>query len=242
MTSERLYIVKTVEGEELPPADQETLIKWAESGKIKAMDQVRSTLIAKWDKCVNLPFLKQILLAQQEAEVLKQERSAWSKLVARVTLKAPELVGGTGLVSTRLETYPSASAPLRLMAILTDMVILLAIAIAIFFACMGLFRAGTLNQANGASVCMTAIFFAVFLYYLLQITFTTQTVGQRYWGIFLIRRDGQPFWMGRVFFYCFFMMIFGILTPIFLVLGGRSIQELLTGTRMAKVKLVKNRS
>ena len=32
MANERMYLVKTVDGEEMGPADQETLVKWAENG------------------------------------------------------------------------------------------------------------------------------------------------------------------------------------------------------------------
>ena len=50
MANERMYLVKTTEGEEMGPADQETLVKWAENGKIHPDDKIRSTMIAKWER------------------------------------------------------------------------------------------------------------------------------------------------------------------------------------------------
>ena len=68
MANERMYLVKTTEGEEMGPADQETLVKWAENGKIRPDDKIRSTMIAKWDRAINYDFLKQ---HEDELKILK---------------------------------------------------------------------------------------------------------------------------------------------------------------------------
>ena len=245
MASERMYLVKTVEGEEKGPADQETLIKWAENGAIKPKDMIRSTMIAKWDKAVNLPFLKQILLTEEEKEVMKQNKGWWSKLVDRVSLRAPELEGQSGIVSVRLETYPAASIPMRICASAMDAVILLLVFIVVYFGCYALFRSGSLDQGNAGYVCTTVFFILYMLYHVMQISFRIQTPGQRYWGIFLCRKNGQKFWMGRVFFYFLFnllLMPFFLVNWVILASFGRTIPEILTGMRMVKVKLAKNRT
>jgi len=53
----------------------------------------------------------------------------------------------------------------------------------------------------------------------------------------LVRNSGQEFWVGRIFFYFIFMLLFGIFTPIFVYVtpSGRSLQEIFTKTRMVKI-------
>ena len=213
--------------------------------KDQAERQVRNTMITKWDKAINMDFLKQLLLRAQEAEVMRKNKGWFSKLVDRITLRAPELEGQSGIVSVRLETYPAASIPMRICASVMDAVIMILAFIAVYFACYALFRSGSLDQSNAGYVCTTVFFFIYMLYHVLMITCRIQTYGQRYWGVFLCRKDGRKFWMGRVFFYFLFNLL---CMPLFLVNWvilasfGRTIPEILTSMRMVKVKLVKNRA
>ena len=245
MANERMYLIKTTEGEEMGPADQETLVKWAESGKIHPDDKIRSTMIAKWDRAINYDFLKQLLLGVEEAEVMKKNKSVFSKLMDRINLRAPELEGRSGIVSVRLETYPAATIPMRIMASITDGVIITLLNIIVYFSCFLLFHSGVLNQSNAGYACETTIFLIHMFYHVLMIAYRIQTYGQRYWGVFLCRKDGQKFWVGRVFFYYVLNSLF---SPLFLVnwiiiaSSRRSIPEILTGLRMVKVKLAKNRA
>ena len=245
MANERMYLVKTTEGEEMGPADQETLVKWAENGKIRPDDKIRSTMIAKWDRAINYDFLKQLLLGVEEAEVLKKNKTWFSKLMDRINLRAPELEGSSGIVRVRLETYPSASIPMRVMASLMDTVIMILVFIAVYFGCYALFRSGSLDQNNAGYICTTVFFLIYMLYHVLMIAYRIQTYGQRYWGVFLCRKDGQKFWVGRVFFYFLFnllLMPFFLVNWVILASFGRTIPEILTGLRMVKVKLAKNRT
>ena len=70
-----------------------------------------------------------------------------------------------------------------------------------------------------------------------------QTLGQRFWGIILIRKTGEQFYLGRAFAYATGLLCFGLLTPFFVFVSPsrRSMQEILTGTRMVRMKLVGKR-
>ena len=54
MAKEKLYIVQTENGEEFEPANQDTLVAWAKAGQITPNCKIRTTLIAQWDKAVNV--------------------------------------------------------------------------------------------------------------------------------------------------------------------------------------------
>ena len=71
--TKKMYLAQNEAGEEFGPADQDTLIRWAEEGKINAFCKVRTTLIPKWDKAVDIPFLKPLLIAQVEEQLRKNK-------------------------------------------------------------------------------------------------------------------------------------------------------------------------
>ena len=74
------------------------------------------------------------------------------------------------------------------------------------------------------------------LYFTLQIGLgSNQTIGQRIWGVQLIRQDGKPFWMARAYFFALLLLPLGVFSPIFMLLNLRSYPEVLTRTRLAKV-------
>ncbi|MBP1583911.1 MAG: hypothetical protein J6866_08135, partial [Victivallales bacterium] len=64
-----------------------------------------------------------------------------------------------------------------------------------------------------------------------------QTIGQRYFGIYVVRnrKKGGQLYIGRCFFYTLTMYLLGIFTPLFMVVAGRSFQELLTNTRVVRL-------
>ena len=61
MAGERLYLVKTPEGEELGPVDENVLVKWTEEGKVTLECKVRTTLVPNWEPAIEVPALKKIL-------------------------------------------------------------------------------------------------------------------------------------------------------------------------------------
>jgi len=157
-------------------------------------------------------------------------------MLERMTAVAPQQEGRAGLVKVNVETLPPASPVQRIFAGVFDLVILGIIICGIFFggqACLE----NKVFEEDGTAVTLTvmASLFVVLAYFSIMIGCFTQTVGQRFWGLFLIRTNGKPFWIGRVFFFSVFLVIFGLLTPFFLFAGAKTFQELLTGTRLAKV-------
>ena len=69
-----------------------------------------------------------------------------------------------------------------------------------------------------------SIYFPTFLFYFIFFMYLKQqTPGQRFWGIYLVKMNGEAYWMGRIFFYVFFMFTLGILNPLFLFACGRTV-------------------
>jgi uncharacterized RDD family membrane protein YckC len=238
--TKKMYLAQNEAGEEFGPADQDTLIRWAEEGKINAFCKVRTTLIPKWDKAVDIPFLKPLLIAQVEEQLRKKHDSFFARLKKRVTLCAEDVVQTNALVKVKLETFNNASLPHRFMAGLIDtgVIIIGAILIYLFFAL--LFYLGIVGPENVFYLGFIVFWVWLLMYFTLSISLAVQTIGQRFWGIFLVRLDGRPFGMGRAFCYTLFLIPFGWLTvPVGMFKRTyRGIPEKISYTRMAKMKLL----
>jgi len=237
MANERLFIVKTEDGKELEPVSQETLVKWTEQGRITLGCKIRSTLVPNWDPAIEVPFLKPMLKTKLAEKVEEEHNTFFTRLKARINLRVEAVEATNGLVKTDVASYPTAELWIRTMAGITDLLILTAWAAAIYLACAWLFAKQILGP--GSVFYMGFMFFwtTSLLYYILSMSLKTQTPGQKCWGIFLIRNNGEDFWMGRVFFYIMLCIPCVIFTPFFIYgsPSGRSLQEILTKTRMVKI-------
>lgn len=233
----RLYIVKTEQGEEFGPVDREALIKLAENDRIHPNDKIRSTIVPKWEKAISLGFLKEILRSQEEKEVMERENNKWTKLRRQINLEAENLTGESGVVKLRLETFPSADWFTRLLAGIIDFFVVGLGVVVIVALCYFLLKAGVFSVDTVAYVTGILSWLWIILYFSVSMSCLTQTVGQRFWGIFLIRKDARPFFIGRAFAYTLFLLPFGWLTPIMVMISGRGVQEICTKTRMVKARL-----
>jgi uncharacterized RDD family membrane protein YckC len=238
MAGERQYILKTVDGEEYGPADQETLIRWAQSGRITPYCQIRSTLIARWEKAVDIPFLRDLLMTQI-AEEQEKETTFLDKVKRKVSLRAPEEKGSAGLHGSRPEDFERAPMVFRIFAGIIDFVVVLLIGLVVFFTFAFIYSTKALAGSTTAYAGICAFYVAGMCYHTFSVVYRGQTIGQKFWGIILIKRTGGSFWLARAYIYTLLLFPFGILTPFaaYVASSRRSIQEILTGTRMVRILL-----
>ena len=239
MNSERTYLVKLESGEELGPLDKDALIRLAESSKITPNAEIRGFLVPRWDKAVSIPFLKPLLLEKQAEEILDQKLGLWTRIKNRATFRSEDSVALGSLVKTRAETFARAPVPIRILAAAIDLLIVIVGSLIITALCYFLLKREALSTNNAAYVLMLLCWCWINFYYIFFISVKTQTLGQKFWGIFLVRTNAMKFYAGRVFIYMFFMLLFGWLTPLHASLSPskRSWQEILTGTKMVRTKL-----
>ncbi|MBN2451528.1 MAG: RDD family protein [Lentisphaeria bacterium] len=240
--NERLYILKTVDGEEYGPVDQECLVRWAENGRITAYCQIRSTLIARWESACEVPFLRSILLKQVE-EKDTRNASLFSRIRTLATRRAVQVVEISGLHEVRPEDFEAARMHIRAAAALLDLAVVVLSGVATYLVFALLFSARVLGPNGAFYLGLMVFYLSAVMYYAYNMGFSGQTVGQRFWGIILIRKNGEEFYLGRAFTYTIGMFCFGLLTPFvaFVAPSGRSLQEIVTGTRMVRVKLIGKR-
>ncbi len=78
----------------------------------------------------------------------------------------------------------------------------------------------------------------VLIYYTIAIGYFAQTFGMWFWGLFVARpgkREPHEAFFFRSFLFAFFMLIFGIFTPLMIFICGAGIQDLLAGVRVYHV-------
>ena len=242
MANERSYLVKTEAGEDLDPVDQETLIRLAENGRITPEAQIRSVLVPRWEKAVNLPFLKPLLLEKQAQSVLKKKLPWYIRIKNRALLRAEDTIAMHSLVRTKAENFDRAKMLPRIFAAAIDLLIVFVGCLLLTGCCYVLLKMGVLKADSVAYILLLLCWLWINFYYIFMISVKTQTVGQKFWGIFLVRTNSMKFFAGRAFFYVLFMFLFGFFTPLHIKISPskRSWQEILTGTKMVKTKLTDN--
>lgn len=235
--NERLYIVKNGDGVEFEPSDEQTLVKWAETGKIDLKCKVRSTLVPNWDPAVEVPFLKPFLKKKLAEEVTAKHDTTWNRIKARMNLKVRSIEVSNGLVNQSASACPRADFGLRIAAALTDFLILGIYGVVLYLIFAWLYAHKVLGADSIFYIGFIIFWISTLIYYTFNISVKLQTPGQRFWGIFLVRSNGEDFWVGRVFFYTIFMFVFGIFSPLAIYASDtkRSLQEIFTKTRMAKL-------
>ncbi|OGV63343.1 MAG: hypothetical protein A3K19_29065 [Lentisphaerae bacterium RIFOXYB12_FULL_65_16] len=237
--TERKYLVKTVEGEELGPADQDQLKKWVETGRITPVCQVRCTLLKRWEKARDITFLKELFDARQPPKK-DLPVGPFGHVLQRITLRAARVEMRSGLQRNKPVEYEAAPVMLRLLAGVSDLLIMLFLAIVIYLAMAGLYVGGTVDSTSAFYLGL-AIFYPCFLlYYTGTISSRSQTPGHKLWGLMVVHKKGDELFLFRCFWFTLFMLMFGITTPfvMFVLPSGGALQDVFSGVRVVKTKIV----
>lgn len=237
--TERKYLVKTVDGEELGPADQDQLKKWVETGRISPLCQVRCTLLNRWEKARDIVFLKDLFDARQPP---KKDLPVGpvGRIFQRMTLRAARVEMRSGLQRNKQVEYEAASVMLRLLAGVSDLLIMLFLAIVIYLVMAGLYVGGTVDSTSAFYLGLVIFYPCFLLYYAGTISSRGQTPGHKLWGLMVVHKTGDELFLFRCYWFTVFMLIFGVTTPfiMFLLPSGRALQDVLTGVRVVRTKII----
>lgn len=239
MAGTRKYILRTVDGDEHGPVDQETLVRWAEGGRITPYCQIRSTLLARWEKARDASFLRDIIAAQQVTEEDKGPPSFLQRARTRAKLRAAKSKQATGVHEVRVSDYELAPIPLRLVSSLTDCAVVAGIAIVNFLIMSFLFDQG-LNPTLLFYLWLIVVYVATVMYFTWSISFKTKTFGNKCWGLLVISDQGQETLLARAFVLAVCSLLFGLITPIsmYIIPSGRALQDVISGTYVVKTRVI----
>ena len=221
---EKAYIVSLENGEQIGPVDEEALRRLAEAGTITENAQIRSTMLAIWSKAKDIDCLKKIFREQmlQRAEQFANDPKA--QLKTRLEMRG-DYDPLANAISQEGITYHDCSFFSRLLAGLTDLLILSLAALFILFFCW--LGSNTLGPSTALSVFVVATWFGAALYYMYFLAKWGQTLGQRFWGLVVITPDHSCVYPIKGFIFFLLTFFFGLLSPLtWLVFGCRcTLQE-----------------
>jgi uncharacterized RDD family membrane protein YckC len=233
------YVIRTPDGKEYGPVDQQVLAQWVESGRVTADCEVRNLMMKTWSGPDKFPFLEEVLrrrgakpapaaaaatvAEEEEAEVREPREAVYS------------------LMQTGAFKFVPASPLQRLVAWAMDLLLLGGVGAVMFLAIHGYL---SVLPAAGAVEAKPLLFMRgtvlwvllVVAYYVVGFGLKAQTVGQWFWGIMVIRTAGEPVLAFRAMFYFLLHVLLLPTTVLCVVLPGRrGLQEFIAGVRVVKI-------
>ncbi len=223
---EKAYLVRLENGEQMGPLDEEALKRLAEEGTITENAEIRSTMLAVWEKAKATDCLKKIFRAQmlKRAEAFANTPEAQRR--ARLEMRGDYDPLATALSQEGI-TYQPAGFLVRLLAGLLDLVLLAAVSLGVLFLCWSLMRAGIFSSQVALCVFCGITWLLCAIYYMYFLSERGQTIGQRFWGLVVITPDLRKVYPIKALLFFVLTALFGILSPLtWLILGCRyTLQE-----------------
>jgi uncharacterized RDD family membrane protein YckC len=232
----RKYLVKMADGQTSEPCSQDDLMSLAEAGELLPDSQVRSDLVPLWGPASGLIFLKPIF--KEQALQAESNQGNVEKMRRRLTRKANVLKSYTHSLLQSTFHFSPAPASLRLLAGFSDLMLILLYALIIAGGATGAVQMDC-DATMAFQVGSAILYLGILLYFTLTLGFKAQTCGQWFWGLMIVRADGDPVYLGRAFIAALGTMLFGLLTPItaFVLPAKRALPELISGTRLVRIKV-----
>ncbi len=239
---ERAYIVKLENGESLGPLDEEALKRLAQEGTITENAEIRSTMLAIWEKAKNIDCLKKIYRAQMLKRAEAYANDPKAQLKARLEMRGDYDPLATALSQEGI-TYQNAGFLVRFLAGLLDLVILAAAALLLLFLSWSLMRGGLLSPNGALGLFCVATWSLSAVYYMVYLTWRGQTIGQRFWGLVVITPDLRNVYPIKGFLFFLLLAFFGLLSPLtWLCTGCRfTLQELVPKVMVRHITVTRKR-
>jgi uncharacterized RDD family membrane protein YckC len=206
------YFVQ-VKGEEHGPYDDSTLQSMARKQEFGPDDLVRNTMMKSGKAAREIPILKEIFAAAAPAK--KQEEQKFAQHLHRS--------------KDSIKPGPPAW---RGLAFLIDMACLAPF----IFAIMTLTESMKGGPNYLAVVLAFSLLFSI-LFFAINLGLFAQTPGMRFFGLMVIRGEGEAVLLGRSFAHATFAILLLPLLPIAIYAFHRGPHEILAGTRLVKVRL-----
>lgn len=213
------YLMRTPDGKEYGPVDQDMLVQWAQAGRVTPECEISNTLIKQWTPATKIAFLQGHLIEQADGK-------GKGKQVSSLRKAQSFSLGQSGVFK-----YKPAGPFLRFGALLLDWGMFAILGAVLLQVCYHVGTDGVI-PVEVLFMAATLLFVILYLlYYTLSIGLTAQTLGQWFFGIMLSRPDGEPVLLGRALMFTVLHLVFWWTTPPFAVIprNKRALQERLCG-------------
>lgn len=224
---EKAYLVKSENGEQIGPFDEEALQRLAQEGSIPENAMIRSTMLNIWAKAKDTDCLKKIFRARMLARAEEFANDPKAQLRARLEMRGDYDPLANALNQEGI-TYQKAGFISRFLAGIFDLGILAfgAIVLLLVFWILG-GKTGVLSPVAALHLYIGVVWCLAAAYYMYYLDVKGQTPGQRFWGLVVITPDHGSVYPIKGFLFFLLTLFFGILSPItWLIFGGQgTLQE-----------------
>lgn len=210
------YYYQDSAGNEIGPVSEEHLINLAKEGKIKENSQVRNAMVKSFKNAEKVPIL---------AKALSDSDQSFTDDKSKIT---KNLHRSASMIQPPPLNY-------RLMAFFLDLVIICALVLVSFNLLKQLDN--SLDQTTISSIFLGLCVAVPVLYYGLTLGYKAQSFGYWFFGIMIIRGEGDPVLADRAAFSAFFFLLTLPLAPVLIYIFNKGLHETLAGIRVVKVKL-----
>lgn len=230
-SSNMRYMMRSPDGKEYGPVDQETLVKWGENGRVTTTCLIRNTMIDKWHPAKKLDFIAHLVV-----DDTKKEKKG-KKDVDYAESQQPR---GHSLVNSGLFKYVPAGGIGRLTAWVADLVVL-AVLVGVILAGMAVVAAQVPTLSHEVLFLLTTVVAmgTILFYFTLTMGIQAQTMGQWFAGLMVLRSDGGPVLIGRAFAFTLCHLLLFWSTPLFLLImpKRRALHDLCCDLRVVRITL-----
>lgn len=225
-SSNMQYYIRTEEGKEYGPVEQDVLMQWARDGRVTTSCSIRNSLVRKWTPAKKISFLEGIVRDEDEDSNKR-----------KLTPDTPEKKDAVYSLNKagKFRCVP-AHVGLRFGAWLVDMAVILLISFILFLVISSMIDGG-LQDLVAYTIFTLATVAVYLLYYAVIMGRTAQTLGQWFWGIMVVRPDGRPVLVGRACWFAICELVFGWSTLVFgfVLPSKRALQDLFSGIRVSRI-------
>jgi uncharacterized RDD family membrane protein YckC len=231
------YIVRTKDGKEHGPLSKDVILQWVHNGKVTPDTEIRNSLMKSWTTAGQMPSIQEYV-KKRRTQTGMDPNLFLSDEPEEEEVEGPrEAVFSLNQVSAK--QFLPAGFIQRPLAWLMDSILTVGVVL-VLLVTLGYMDArlpeGMFDQLSAFVIVGGAFWF--FIYFAVCFGLRAQTFGQWFWGIMINKEDGGPVFAGRGFAYLVLQMVLFPTSPIFYFImpKRRTLPELLTGTRIIRIK------
>jgi len=211
------YYYENSKGEEIGPIDEDILIDKARKGEIASNTLVRNSMVRTFKEAEKIACLEDIVKDQAPKTQASFKDIAKNLHRSKSSIKAPPM-------------------NFRLMAFTLDLLVNIVLVIGAYNL-LKMFGNDALGEEESMSLFLASVPGIPLIYYSFAIGLRAQTFGYWFFGIMVIKGEGDEVFVGRAFFMSLFFILTLPLEPLLIYLFNKGLHEAITGTRVVNVKL-----
>ena len=211
------YYYENSKGEEIGPIDEDILIDKARKGEITSDTLIRNTMVRVFKEAEKISCLKDIVKDATPKTQASFKEISKNLHRSKSSIKAPPM-------------------NFRILAFTLDLLVN-GILIVASYNLFKMFGNDALGEESSMSFFLASVPGIPLIYYSFALGLKAQTFGYWFFGIMIIKGEGDEVFVGRAFFMTLIFILTLPIEPLFIFIFNKGLHEAITGTRVVNVRL-----